>query len=80
MGILKLKESPLTPNKDVVEVLEALLEDARDGEIIGIAIAAQHRKHYFHTSWVLSDLDASALHLIGVLEKIKYELCGNLES
>ena len=72
--ISKIKEVQAKQNDDVVKILEGILKDAKEGEIIGFAMAAQYKNYYFSTSWVLADLKLPIMHLVGVLERLKLEL------
>jgi hypothetical protein len=66
-----LKEAKKAPDESTVSLLKSLLKQAEDGEIIGVAVAAQFTGAYFSFSWACSDLEASTVHLVGALETLK---------
>ena len=63
---------PGSPNDVVIKVLERYLEEARNGEIAGIAVCALHsdRAASYHTGGFLD-----AYSILGALDVVKADLC-----
>ena len=67
------------PNRETIECLEQLLEEARSGQVIGIAYAAMYQRRsyvvdtageaYRNTTWSLGMVEALKRH---ILKKLNY--------
>lgn len=75
MTVVSLKGDPIvspgTPNQELIEDLEKVLEKAKSGEIISIAYAILYSDELTSYRWVGKMTRA----IVGTLELIKYGLC-----
>ena len=65
--VVRLADHRLDPNADIIELLETLLEQAKVGEIIGLAVAYNSADRGVQTAfqydnWLLAVGAASLLH------------------
>jgi hypothetical protein len=65
--VVRLADHRLDPNADIIELLETLLEQAKAGEIVGIAVAYSSADRgiqtaYQYENWLLAVGAASLLH------------------
>ena len=60
-----------TPNETLVEYLESIIEEAKTGEIVGVAIAMRHQDGSTSNCFVKGP---AGIALIGELELLKVEL------
>lgn len=75
MNLASLKEAKLEPNKKLVEHLQGLLDEAKNGELIAYAVALQYRGEYWSHGYHLSHKKTSIVHMIGVLQMLVTQLC-----
>lgn len=62
-------------DKELVEHLAGLVEEAKKGELVAYAAALQYRGEYWSHGYHLRDKKASVTHLIGVLQMLVTKLC-----
>ena len=66
-----------SPNADLVSRLESLLDDARNGEILGLAYVCQWKGDSVSSGWVLANMHARKL--IGEIEFMKRDMMEGIE-
>lgn len=69
--------SPGDPDEEVVAQLEALLERARNGEVVAVSIV--HSNADGSTGWVQFGTSLNTLAMIGELERLKARMLASLE-
>jgi hypothetical protein len=73
---VRLVPKSQTHSEGCVKTLENMLEIARKGEIVGVAIAATDREGYTHTSYEPGENMAT---LLGALERLRHRLLTHWE-
>lgn len=63
-------------NSNCVEILERMLEEARQGKMTGVAIAAADSAGYVISNWRSTE---NGYLLIGAMERMKFRMISHLE-
>jgi len=71
-NVKSISEVITKPNADLITRLEAMLEDAKSGELIGVAYVQQWKGDLVNSSWCVADMNARKL--IGEIEFMKRDL------
>lgn len=74
-----LSSVPGSPNNEVIAEIERLLEMAKSGQVIGLVYGAQCPGYQWYTGWCTKHNESSMVHLLGVIERLKFEMCHNWE-
>lgn len=70
-----LEECKNIPNEQLIEHLNVILKQARQGEIVSYAAAFQYSDNKFSTGWSIShNSKPMSLHLLGALTVLQTEL------
>lgn len=71
-NVKRLSEAQSRPNESLVDRIEGLLEQARSGELIGLAWVCQWRGDTVSNGWQLSQMNGR--RLVGEIEYMKLEI------
>ena len=74
---IRLSEVPAHPNTLLIERIEDLLEQAKSGELVGLAYVCQWKGDTVSNGWQLSRMNAR--RLIGEIEFMKLEMMERTE-
>ena len=67
--VVELVSKPKQDQQSVVDVLEGMLEDARNGEFVAIAVAAVRPTMAVDTAWSSSDYGAALLGAVSIMSQ-----------
>lgn len=71
-NVKRLSEAQSRPNESLVDRIEGLLEQARSGELIGLAWVCQWKGDTVSNGWQLSQMNGR--RLVGEIEYMKLEI------
>lgn len=71
-NVKRLSEAKVSPNESLVSCLEGLLDDARSGELVGLAWVCQWKGDTVSNGWQLSQMNGR--RLVGEIEYMKLEI------
>ena len=72
---VNLKEVDPSPNNDLIECIEDILKDAKSGEIISLAYAAELTEGRWQINHSIEHGKSSLINLLGGITLLKTRLC-----
>ena len=75
INTVSLKEVEAAPNKDLIECIEEILKDAKAGEIISLAYAAEITEGRWQINHSIEHGKSSLINLLGGITLLKTRLC-----